>query len=157
MITVRNAEKKDLDRIQTLLYQVEMVHHLGRPDLFRKGGQKYTEKELKKILKDPSTPVFVAVNETDHVLGYAFCMLIDNRKHNILTPIRSVYIDDLCVEEGLRGQHIGKTLYDYVLHYAKAQGCYNVTLNVWACNTSAMAFYEKCGMQVQKIGMEIIL
>ncbi len=157
MVTVRNAQKKDLDRIQALLYQVEMVHHLGRPDLFRKGGQKYTEKELKKILKDQSTPVFVAVNETDDVLGYAFCMLIDNCKHNILTPIRSIYIDDLCVEEGLRGQHIGKTLYTHVLDYAKAKGCYNVTLNVWACNTSAMAFYEKCGMQVQKIGMEIIL
>ncbi len=157
MITVRTAKNTDLDRIQALLYQVEMVHHLGRPDLFQKGGQKYTEKELKKILKDPATPVFVAVDASDTVLGYAFCMMIDNAGHNILTPIRSVYIDDLCVEEGLRGQHIGKTLYDHVLDFARAQGCYNVTLNVWACNKSAMTFYEKCGMQIQKIGMETIL
>ena len=34
---------------------------------------------------------------------------------------------------------------------------YNVTLNVWSLNESAMKFYEKCGLKSQKIGMETIL
>nr|MCR4790816.1 GNAT family N-acetyltransferase [Treponemataceae bacterium] len=67
------------------------------------------------------------------------------------------YIDDLCVDENIRGQHIGKSLYDYVLQFAKEEGCYNLTLNVWTLNPNAMKFYEKCGLLPQKIGMEKIL
>ena len=91
------------------------------------------------------------------MLGYAFCVFQEHRGDNILTDIRTLYIDDLCVDEALRGQHIGRALYEYVLNYAKENGCYNVTLNVWACNESAMRFYESCGLKPQKFGMEAIL
>ena len=70
---------------------------------------------------------------------------------------RTAYMDDLCVDENSRGKHIGTKLYDYVTNYAKEIGCYNITLNVWSLNESAMKFYEKCGMKPQKIGMETIL
>ena len=76
---------------------------------------------------------------------------------NILTDVKSLYIDDLCVDEEKRGLHIGKELYEYVLLYAREQRCYNVTLNVWSCNVSAMKFYEKCGLVPQKVHMEKIL
>ncbi len=76
---------------------------------------------------------------------------------NILTDIRTLYIDDLCVEEDKRGQHIGRTLYEYVLDFARRQDCYNVTLNVWACNEGARRFYENCGLTPQKFGMEKVL
>ena len=76
---------------------------------------------------------------------------------NILTDIKTLYIDDLCVDETKRGMHIGKTIYEAVLDFAKEQGCYNVTLNVWSCNESAMKFYQSCGLKPQKVGMEVIL
>ena len=71
-----------------------------------------------------------------------------------MTDIKTLYIDDLCVDESVRVMHIGRTLYEYVLDYAKMHGYYNVTLNVWADNTNAVKFYEKIGMKIQKIGME---
>ena len=74
-----------------------------------------------------------------------------------MTDIKTLYIDDLCVDEVARGAHIGKALYEYVVNYAKKQGYYNVTLNVWADNINAVKFYEKIGLKVQKIGMENIL
>ena len=61
------------------------------------------------------------------------------------------------MDETLRGQHIGKQLYEFVVDFAKNSGCYNVTLNVWADNVNARKFYEKIGLRVQKIGMEKIL
>lgn len=76
---------------------------------------------------------------------------------NNLTDIKTLYIDDLCVDENVRGRHIGTALYEYVLSYAKQNGFYNVTLNVWADNPGAVKFYEKIGLRVQKIGMEKIL
>ena len=99
----------------------------------------------------------MAVDEADAVLGYAFCVFQQHLNNNILTDIKTLYIDDLCVDENIRGQHIGKFLYDYVLEFARKEGCYNVTLNVWSCNETAMKFYEKCGLKPQKVGMETIL
>lgn len=154
---IRRARENDMTGINRLLEQVLEVHHKGRPDLFKGNAKKYTDEELKEIICNDEKPVFVAVDEKDEVLGYAFCVKMQHVNHNILTDIKTIYIDDLCVDETCQGQHIGMQLYEYVLDYARKDGCYNVTLNVWACNTGAMKFYERCGLQPQKIGMEKIL
>lgn len=157
-MNIRRAKEKDMDRINELLRQVCMVHHIGRPDLFKgNNNRKYTNEQLLGIIHDDLRPIFVAVDEADQVMGYAFCIFQQHLNDNILTDIKTLYIDDLCVDENIRGRHIGKTLYEYVLKFAKEQGCYNVTLNVWNCNETAMRFYENCGLKPQKIGMETIL
>ena len=156
-LTIRRAVSSDMSGINKLLQQVLMVHHNGRPDLFKPNAKKYNDTELTAIIQDDSRPIFVAVDESYHVVGYAFCIFIQHLNNNILTDIKTLYIDDLCVDETLRGQHIGKKLYDFVVAYAQETGCYNLTLNVWSCNQSALKFYEKCGLSPQKIGMEKIL
>lgn len=154
---IRRAKESDMTGINQLLMQVLTVHHNQRPDLFKGNTKKYTDKELKAIIEDDMKPIFVAVSEDETVLGYAFCQYIQHIIDNILTDIKSLYIDDLCVDEKSRGTHIGKSLYEYVIEYARKSECYNVTLNVWSCNQNALQFYEKCGLVPQKIGMEKIL
>ena len=155
-ITMRPAQKSDIPRLEALLYQVHGVHAAGRPDLFIPGCKKYTREELIDILGDPCRrPVFVYESE-ETVKAYCFC-IHQEQKAASMRPIQTLYIDDLCVDEQFRGQGIGYTLYEHVLDYARANGYYNVTLNVWACNPSAMRFYEKCGLKVQKVGMECVL
>lgn len=156
-MNIRRAKDTDMDGINKLLQQVLMVHHNGRPDLFKANAKKYTDKELIEILSDDSSPIFVAVDEDDNVLGYAFCKFIQRLNNNIMTDIKTLYIDDLCVDETQRGMHLGTQLYDYVINFARESGCYNLTLNVWSCNESAIKFYEKCGLVPQKVGMEKIL
>lgn len=156
-IVIRRAKEQDMDGINDLLCQVLMVHHNGRPDLFKAGCKKYTDDELKALIQDDTKPIFVAVDEQEKVAGYAFCVFQQHIDNNILTDIKTLYIDDLCVDEQIRGQRIGKRLYEYVLAFAKEQECYNVTLNVWSLNESAMKFYEACGLVPQKVGMEKIL
>lgn len=153
---IRRAVEEDIDVINQLLYEVHKVHSDVRPDLFQAGAKKYQDEELKRILADDDRPVFVAVRE-GKVLGYVFCIHQQYHNHNNMTDIRTLYIDDLCVEESARKMHIGSRLYEYVLDYAKKHGYYNVTLNVWADNTNAVKFYEKLGLKIQKIGMEQIL
>ncbi len=134
-----------------------MVHHKGRPDLFKPGKSKYTDEELKDLLQDSNRPILAAVDDNDCMQGYAFCIFQQYKDHNIMTDIKTLYIDDLCVDETMRGKHIGKLLYNAALDYAREHGCYNLTLNVWSCNESAMKFYESCGLKPQKVGMEVIL
>ncbi len=155
---IRRAEQRDIPDILNLLVQVDMVHHNGRPDLFKGPATKYNAEELAAILRDERTPVFVLTDETDtHVLGHAFCVLQQHVNDHVLTDIKTLYIDDICVDEHARRQHVGRRLYDAVISFAREIGCYNVTLNVWACNPAAQAFYESCGMKPQKTGMETIL
>ena len=156
-MTIRPARERDIPRLQELLHQVCMVHHRGRPDLFRAGGSKYTDEELHGLLADPSRPILAAEDDTGTVRGYAFCVLQEDSGERAMTGRRTLYIDDLCVDETCRGQHVGQALYREALALARRLGCYNVTLNVWTCNEGAMRFYVKQGLKPQKIGMEVIL
>ncbi|MCI8404126.1 MAG: GNAT family N-acetyltransferase [Clostridia bacterium] len=151
---IRRAEQRDADKIKDLLNQVLTVHYNGRPDLFKSNCRKYDDDELNELIKNDMRPIFVA--EEKVVLGYAFCVIKENRNHN-MTDIKTLYIDDLCVDENARGQHVGTVLYEYVKEYARTIGCYNLTLNVWACNESTVKFYEKLGLKPQSTMMETIL
>ena len=155
-ITIRLASEADIPRLEDLLYQVHGLHAEGRPDIFIPGCKKYTADQLKEILADPvNTPVFVAT--ADGVLvGYCFCIR-QVQSAASMQKISTLYIDDLCVDAAMRGKGFGKILYDHAVEYARENGYYNLTLNVWACNHSAMRFYEKCGLAVQKVGMELVL
>ena len=154
---IRRATKDDIPGILKLLVQVDMVHHNGRPDIFKGPATKYNEEELKSILRDDKTPVFVCVDDGQNVLGHAFCIHKQEIGNSVLTEIKTLYIDDICVDENARGKHIGQSLYEYVKEFALKEGYYNLTLNVWSCNPGAKKFYEAMGMKEQKIGMEMIL
>ena len=153
---IRFARGQDVPGIIKLLKQVGRVHHEGRPDLFRLNAQKYGPSQVLDMLGKNDTPIFVAV-EDDVVLGYGFCEIEYYKRHSVMNDRITLYIDDLCVLESHRGKHIGTAIYQEILRYAKYRGCYNVTLNVWSCNESAMKFYEALGMKPQKVGMETVL
>ena len=157
MNTIRKATESDIKGILNLLLQIDMIHHSARPDIFKGPAYKYTEDELKELIKDKNTHVFVYVDDNDKVLGHAFCICKQETDNNVLTDIKTLYIDDICVDENMRGKNIGKSLYDFVVDYAKENNFYNITLNVWECNPGAIEFYKKKGLVPQKIGMEKIL
>lgn len=156
MITVRPATKNDIPALMALLVQVNMVHHNGRPDLFKGPTTKYTVDELAAILAGDETPVFVGVDESGRVLGHGFCVL-QHSGGRLMAEHDTLYIDDICVDESARGLGAGRAVYDHIVEYARQRGCYNVTLNVWTCNPGAMRFYEKLGMKPYRVGMETIL
>lgn len=153
---IRFAKPQDTQGILALLRQVGQVHHLGRPDIFRDKAQKYSASQVLAMMNVPDTPIFVAV-EQDQVLGYGFCMVKVYEKDPVIADHSTLYIDDLCVDENHRGQHIGKAIYQHIVAYAKRRKCHNVTLNVWSCNPGAMKFYESLGLKPQKVGMEALL
>ena len=150
---IRFASTREIPGMIDLLLQVGEVHHKIRPDLFRAGAQKYDEAALTELLKDPNRPIFAAV-EGDKLLGYCFCIVEITKDHPVLMDQKSLYIDDLCVDEDTRGRHVGSALYDYAVNYAKEIGCDTVTLNVWCGNDSAMAFYESRGLKPRNSHME---
>ena len=153
---IRSAAKGDIGDLNRLLYQVAAVHHDIRPDLFKEGGKKYTDAELEGILACEDTPVFVA-EEDGRVLGYAFCVIEEHAHSGAMHEFKSLYIDDLCVDESARGRHTGTALFEHVKGFAREIGCRSITLNVWTGNTNAEIFYAKMGLKPQKTTLETLL
>jgi len=151
---IRRANKNDISQIINLLHQVNMVHHIIRPDLFKPHTTKYNEQELSKMLDNENKPIFVF--DDGGVLGYAFCQISEVQNDILLQDTKTMYIDDICVDENARGKHVGKALFEYVRNYAQTIGCHNITLNVWTGNDAAQSFYKNMGMQVQKTTMELV-
>lgn len=155
-MTIRFAAERDIPQMIDLLRQVGEVHHEIRPDLFRAGAQKYDEAALRRLLADETRPIIAGVVD-DQMVGYAFCILQETKNDPVLCDRKTLYIDDLCVDETVRGGGVAQAIYRGVLDYAREIHCDAVTLNVWCGNDRAMRFYEKCGLKPQKIGMELIL
>lgn len=154
---IRRAVEKDIERISELLGQVLEIHVKIRPDIFISGTTKYTHDELEVMLKDDKNPVYVAVDDTDRVVGYAFCAIKEQPFSNNMVQFKSLFIDDLCVDADTRGMHVGSALFEHVKAEAERLGCYEVTLNVWEGNDSARHFYEKMGLKPKETMMEYIL
>ena len=154
-MTIRRAKEADIPKLIDLLEQVLLVHHKVRPDLFQEKGVKYTESELAELIADDSRPIFVYEDESGTILGHMFTVIEES--HAPKVAHKTLFIDDLCVDEAARGQKIGEQLYRFALQYAKEIGCYNLTLNVWSANKSAVRFYERQGLTPQETRMEQII
>lgn len=155
-MNVRFANTNDIPQMIDLLMQVGQVHHEIRPDLFRAGAQKYDEAALERLLADPSRPI-LCYEQNGIMVGYCFCILQETKNDPVLCDRKVLYIDDLCVDAGVRGAGIAPALYARAVEYAKEIGCDAVTLNVWCGNDRAMAFYQKSGLTPYKIAMEKLL
>ena len=153
---IRFARGTDVPAILNLLKEVGMVHHLGRPDIFRLHAQKYGASQVLSMVDSSQNPILIAA-EGEQVLGYCFCEIKQHKNDPVMADRKELYIDDLCVDESCRGQGVGRALYQAACAFAKEKECHSVTLNVWCCNETAVAFYEKLGLKPQKIGMEMIL
>jgi ribosomal protein S18 acetylase RimI-like enzyme len=156
-MNIRRASEKDIDSLIKLLQEVLEIHANIRPDIFISGTTKYTRSDLLEKLANDEEPIYVAVDENDDVMGYAFCALRNQPFSTNMVPFKSLYIDDLCVDSNYRGQCIGEQLFEYVKAEAKRLGCYEVTLAVWAGNDGAERFYDRIGFRTKERIMEYIL
>lgn len=153
---IRRAEISDIPHILRLLVQVCNVHQAIRPEIFKRDGVKYTESDLCELLQDETRPVWCAV-EDDTFLGYCFCQWQEYHDSSVSTDRRELYIDDLCVDEAVRGRGVATALFRHVTEAARASGTDFITLNVWQGNDSALRFYEKMGMTPRKTTLELCL
>ena len=154
---IRRAEEKDIPAVEKLLNEVLEIHAGIRPDIFIAGTTKYTPEELKKMFADENDLIYVAVDDRDEVLGYAFCCKESRPFSHNMVQFTSLFIDDLCVDAAARGKHVGESLFHYVKDYARANGFYHVTLNVWSFNEKAIGFYEAMGLKPMEYVMEEVL
>jgi len=154
MIRMKKATLDDIDSIYDLLVDIADIHTTLRPDLFK--SSKYTKEELKEMINNDDY-IYVCVDESNKVLGHIFLQIKDYTNSHNLVPVKTLYIDDLCVGKEYRNKGIGTFLMDFAKDFAKEFELYNIVLNAWVGNYDAMSFYDKQGMKVRSVSYEIIV
>lgn len=150
MTSIRLAENRDITALQNLLVQVCNHHYELYPDIFKKNGNKYTVEKIEQILLDIN--YFVLVAELDGVVkGMAISKIVDRPDLSQARATRTVFVEDLSVDEDCRHMGIGSELMRRVEEIATKQGAEQVELNCWYANTSAYEFYQGLGYQPQSV------
>ena len=67
--------RKEIKRRTAMIQKVLQIHAEIRPDIFISGTTKYTDEELREMIRNEEKPIYVAADEQDVCVGYAFCQL----------------------------------------------------------------------------------
>lgn len=152
---IRIADINDREPLTELFAGLHRHHVEIKPETFRMPEREWFSERIAEILNDVGQTVFV--HESGGKLdGYAVVKIMDvNTEEKI--PRRMCYIDCFAVAEEYRRTGVGTELFGAVKSFAREQGCTSVQLGVTACNTGAVAFYEKMGLVPRTIQMEMRL
>ena len=142
---IRDININDYDKVDKLMQQIHGIHVVNRPDLYIDMEHPYSISELEKIIEDDKV-ISVLAESGGEILG--LCIVTIRNKSGMVEK-KIAYMDDLCVDESVRGRGIGKKLFSFVSNEAKKRDAERLDLMVWSFNNRALSFYEELGMQTQ--------
>ena len=151
---IREAKIEDLKQITIILEQIARMHYENRPDIFRKKSKKQIEKDLIEEINDDEKNVIIATDESSKVYGILICRIKETKAHINLKNSKTLWIEELGVNEKYRKNGIGKQLMKKAEEMAKKLGCKRIELNCWNFNQNAVNFYKAFGMDSQRIIFE---
>ncbi len=148
------ATKADFEAVGRLKKQVHAVHVAIRPDIYRMEEELIPEDAF---LADIQSRQLYVAKLGGMVAGYVRILLRERNGAGV-TPCKILSVEELCVDEALRCQGIGREMITDVRALAKAFGCQQILIGgVYPENDGAVAFYQKCGFQIRNISMDMKL
>ncbi|MGN0999138.1 MAG: GNAT family N-acetyltransferase [Faecousia sp.] len=141
------ARPADREAVNALAREVHAMHVQWRPDKFEMAEELYPEERFQEAVENRE--LYVA-RLGGMIAGY---VLLRVRSVDFPGQVKKkvMLVEEICVEEALRNQGIGKQIMWEVRALARAFGCRDLQLSVYPQNESAVAFYEKCGFTIQHI------
>ena len=97
-MNIRRAHEKDIPRLIRIVRAGASDPCRYQTGYFIPGTTKYTNEELAEMIKDDTKPIYVAADDDDVCMGYAFCQIRQQPFSNNMVPFTSLFIDDLCVD-----------------------------------------------------------
>ncbi len=152
MTQIRFAESKDYEQVNAIMNQVQELHVMWRPDIYRACDTVLPQEMFEGMV---SAQTMLVAEEGGNILG----LLAFTHRH-IETPAHVtrdvLFIDSMAVDEVHRGQGIGHQLFAKIKEIAEAKGFDGVELQVNARNHAAYEMYKKYGFTEKSINMELL-
>ncbi len=131
-ITIRKLQKEDL--WNGFLHTLDSLRQASNTD------KKIIEKTFEKINSNPDHLIIVALID-GKVVGATTLLIETKFIHN---GGKVGHIEDVVVDKEYQKNRIGEKMINYLLRYAKDQGCYKTILD---CVDDVKPFYEKLGFK----------
>ena len=109
---------------------------------------------LRRMATYPEYAVYVAKGNDGSVVGTFALLVMDNLAH-MGTP--SAVVEDVCVDERLHGQGIGRAMMRFAMEFARQNGCYKLALSSNAARERAHAFYRSLGFEQHGLSFHVLL
>lgn len=157
-VLIREVESEDYSKLNRLYMQVDELHSIAHPNVFKGPiSNVRTLEYIKKIIEDPNHMLFVATFNNE-IIGLAKAEIETASDFPLFVPRRWMLIGTIIVDKEHRGMGVGKMLLSQLSNWAKSNQVYEVELTVYTFNEAARKFYEKNGFSVikQKMFKEII-
>ena len=144
------ATAADRSAVNELALQSHMLHVQWRPDIYSEVEEYFTEEEFAQLIRERK---LYAAKLENTVVG--FTLLTQHRFDGSgILPRKVMSVDEFVVHETCRGHGIGKAMMEDIHALARAFRCSDLQLKVYPQNDDAVGFYQKCGFQIQNIGMQ---
>ena len=144
------ARLEDLDAVNTIAKQVHDMHVDWRPDIYEQVEEPYTRERFAQAIENRQIYVAKLAGEVSGFVSLNQCTYdwpgVVKRK--------VMLVEEFGVHELCRGQGIGKAMMEDIHALARAFRCSDLQLRVYPQNDAAVSFYQKCGFQIQNIGMQ---
>jgi ribosomal protein S18 acetylase RimI-like enzyme len=137
---VWTANAEDLEAVSSLIAGFRSWWGKEEPSLER------IRETVGVLLADPNTEFLLAAPD-DASPAAGVCQL--RYRLSVWTGADDCWLEDLYVDDGARGNGLGRALVDAVFQSAKARGCRRIELDVNEQNTAALAFYESLGFTTE--------
>ncbi|MBR2824602.1 MAG: GNAT family N-acetyltransferase [Clostridia bacterium] len=150
------AQEKDLNRVNELRKQVNDLHVVGKPEVFKPGFCDELRNYIQTIFRDPEQRIVVA-EQDGKICGFAVLHHIYKPENPFMYERDFLDIDEFCVDEAFRRQGVASAMVAFIKNWAKDQGYHRIELNMWEFNQDALAFYEQAGFVTFRRYMEMMI
>jgi len=147
------ARPVDREQVECIAKEVHALHVSWRPDIYEMPDELYSAERFARVIAEKQ--LYVA-KDREQVLGY---VLLKMRSYDWPGVVRRkvMIVDELAVREEIRNKGIGSAIMDDVKVLARAFGCTDLQLGVYPQNDAAVAFYQKNGLMIRSIDMQMKL
>lgn len=153
MHEIRIESCSDAELLALMNREIQQVHAAWYPKEFKPWNAQAAKIFFEDLLRDPNTFAWVAKRD-EMALGYVIALKQNRGENAFRFEQQVVHIDQLAVNETVRGQGIGSELVEHVLRWASQQKITRITIDHWARNTSAAKLYERMGFTNYMFRME---
>lgn len=136
--------------------QVNAIHVVGKPDVFKPGFSEELRNYIYEIWNDREKDIVVAEND-GMICGFAVLHHINRPENPFMKERDFLDIDEFCVDKEFRRQGIALAMIAYIREFAMKKGFHRIELNMWEFNEEALAFYEAAGFRTFRRYMEMFL
>ena len=144
------ATAADRESVNAIAKQVHDMHVSWRPDIYESVEEQYPEARFAEAVQNRQLYVAKLAGE---VAGFVLLKTCTYDWPGVVKR-KVMMVDEFGVHEFCRSHGIGKAMMEDVHALARAYGCTDLQLRVYPQNDDAVAFYQKCGFEIQNIGMQ---